>query len=111
MSTEGFLLATCHHCGQNIEFPEQGVGIAISCPHCAGEMVLEDVFHEPVDGQEQMEITAGELKAAMTGTVSRRRVSAFYQLGLLIVAIFMVLLPVTYLAFVGCVAYATYWYG
>jgi Zn-dependent protease with chaperone function len=111
MSDQGFLLATCHHCGQNIEFPEQGVGVAISCPHCAREIILENVSLEPIDGQEQIEITAGELKAAMTGTVSRRRVSVFYQLGLLIVAIFMVLLPVTYLAFVGCVAYATYWYG
>src|SRR6516162_9135994 len=100
MSDQGFLLATCHHCGQNIEFPEQGVGVAISCPHCAREIILENVSLEPIDGQEQIEITAGELKAAMTGTVSRRRVSVFYQFGLLIVAIFMVLLPVTYLAFV-----------
>jgi Zn-dependent protease with chaperone function len=57
------------------------------------------------------EITAAELKAALTGIVPRRPISVFYQLGLLIVAIFMILLPVVYVAFVAGVAYATYWYG
>ena len=50
-------------------------------------------------------ITAGELKEAMTGVVPRLRISVFYQFGLLLVTIFMVLLPVAYLAFVGSIAY------
>lgn len=111
MSDQGFLLASCCHCGQHIEFPQTGVGLTVACPHCEQETVLEEIPAETVAAPNPEEITAGELKAAMEAVVPRRRISIFYQLGLMLVALFMVFLPVAYFAFVGSVGYATYWYG
>ena len=113
MSDSGFCLAACSHCGQHIEFPAEGIGAAVACPYCKHETILEQIFAEDVNLSPNPDagITAGELKEAMTGVVPRRSISVFYQFGLLLVAIFMVLLPVVYLAFVGSIAYGTYWYA
>jgi len=81
----------------------------VACPHCAIETVLTegpDLAAEKLD-----QIGAAELKEALAGAVTRRRISVFYQAGLVLVALFMVLLPVAYLAFVALVAYCTYWYA
>jgi Zn-dependent protease with chaperone function len=111
MSEPGFSLAACQHCGQHIEFPQEGVGTLVACPQCHQETLLEEIAFAPVAAPAPAEITAGELKAALEGTVPRRRISVFYQLGLLMVALFMVLLPVLYLVFVAGLGCATYWYG
>jgi Zn-dependent protease with chaperone function len=111
MSESGFLLAACHHCGEHIEFPQEGIGTAVCCPHCEQETILTDISFADSEAPVPGEITAADLKAAMEGTVPRRRISVFYQLGLVLVALFMVLLPVAYFAFVAGLAYATYWYG
>jgi hypothetical protein len=34
MTLENFAKCACQHCGGHIEFPVQGVGHRISCPHC-----------------------------------------------------------------------------
>lgn len=109
MSEEGFGRAACENCGQHIEFPLAGAGTRVPCPHCATETTLseEASIHQPPTE----DITAGELKAALDGAVSPRRISIFYQAGLLVVAVFMVLLPVAYVAFVAALAYCTYWYA
>jgi len=114
MNEPGFGLAACQHCGQRIEFPQEGAGTAVACPSCEQATVLQDISAPVTEATEMTEsagITAGELKAALAGTVQPPRISVFYQLGLLLVAMFMVLLPVVYLAFVALLAYATYWYG
>jgi Zn-dependent protease with chaperone function len=74
---------------------------------------METVLVEDVSAvQEQTdEVTAGELKAALEGVLPRRRISVFYQAGLVLVAVFMVLLPLAYLAFAAFAAYCTYWYA
>ena len=94
MSEESFLIAACDHCGGHIEFPAHGVGAKVACPHCANETVLVEESHDTTVPQE--EITASELQAALQSPVSRRRISLFYQTGLLLVAVFMVLLPLAY---------------
>jgi Zn-dependent protease with chaperone function len=111
MSELGFRLAACCHCGQHIEFPQEGIGAAVACPHCEQETILEDISLSDSRKPVPEEITAGELKAAMEGTAPRHRISVFYQLGLIVVALIMVLLPVVYFAFVASIAYGTYWYG
>ena len=111
MSESGFSLAACQYCGQHIEFPREGAGTAVACPHCQQETILEAIAAVPTETPEAGEITAGELKAALAGTVRPRRISVFYQLGLLMVAMFMVLLPAFYLVFAAALGYATYWYG
>jgi Zn-dependent protease with chaperone function len=111
MSEQEFLLGSCRQCGQHIEFPQDGMGTTISCPHCEQETILEDVSWAGGQMPVPEEITAGELKAALAGTVPRGGISVFYQFGLLMVAMFMVLLPLAYVAFVGGIAWGTYWYG
>ena len=34
----------CHECGRNIEYPEQMFGQTVSCPHCARETSLGEVY-------------------------------------------------------------------
>lgn len=111
MSESGFGLAACQHCGQHIEFPRDGMGQSVACPHCREETVLEEMTPAVPATPAPDELTAAELKAALAGIVPRQRVSIFYQFGLALVALFMVLLPLVYLAFVAGLAYATYWYG
>jgi hypothetical protein len=31
----------CPHCSERIEFPASGIGLTISCPHCAGSVMLQ----------------------------------------------------------------------
>jgi len=109
MSEERFCICSCEHCGEHIEFPASGVGTRVACPHCGAETVLTEVQERPAEKLDQ--ISAAELKEALAGTVTRRRISVFYQAGLVLVALFMILLPVAYLAFVALVAYCTYWYA
>ena len=40
MSEPQFLKCTCAHCGGHIEFPAEGVGVTVDCPHCAGAVLL-----------------------------------------------------------------------
>jgi hypothetical protein len=109
MSEGKYCLASCNHCGQHIEFPAQGVGMRVACPQCARETILvEDLAL--ASGRVE-EISAAELKAALGGTVARHRVSLFYQAGLLLVAIFMLFLPLAYLAFASFGGYCIYWYA
>jgi hypothetical protein len=100
---------SCEHCGQHIEFPAEAVGVKVACPHCASETTLVGELGE--SPAEADEITAAELKAALEGVVPRRRISVFYRVGLLLVALFMILLPVGYLAFATFAGYCVWWYA
>jgi len=40
MSQSGFLKCSCRQCGGPIEFPPQGVGMNIDCPHCGQKTLL-----------------------------------------------------------------------
>lgn len=42
MTDQPFLKCPCQNCGGAIEFPAQGVGLKIECPHCAQRTVLTD---------------------------------------------------------------------
>ena len=79
----------------------------VACPGCGSETVLQaQAVAAPSE-----EISAAELQSAMAGPVSRQRISIFYQIALLLVALFMVLLPVIYLAFACLAGYGVYWYA
>ena len=99
MSGERFCICSCEHCGEYIGFPASGVGMRVACPHCAVETVLTEPQEQAAEKLDP--ISAAELKEALAGTVTRRRISVFYQAGFALVALFMVLLPVAYLAFVA----------
>lgn len=42
MSDQHFLRCDCESCGSPIEFPAQGVGLKIDCPHCGQETLLSE---------------------------------------------------------------------
>jgi Zn-dependent protease with chaperone function len=109
MSDSQFRIASCRHCGQHIEFPAEGAGMLVPCPHCAGETILNE--ERPATPAAGEEITAAELKAALDGAAPPRRISIFYQAGLFLVAFFMILLPLAYLAFAAFTAYCVYWFA
>jgi len=75
----------------------------VECPGCGVLTLLEG---NAVDA-----ISAAELQSALAGRAPRRRISIFYQLGLLLVTIFMVLLPLVYLAFATLAGLGVYWYA
>lgn len=106
---EGFLIASCTQCGQRIEFPEEGLGMQVACPACGAETLLQDESPSPTEPSE--EITAVELQSSLTGNLPRRHISIFYQVGLLLVTFFMLLLPLVYLAFATLAGYGVYWYA
>jgi Zn-dependent protease with chaperone function len=111
VSDQSFHRTCCKHCGQHIEFPEDALGSRVACPGCEQSLVLgEDPIIAASEPRPE-ELTAGELKAALEGTIPRRKVSLLYQFGLLLVAIFMVLLPIAYLCFIAGVIYGVYWYA
>lgn len=83
--------------------------MSVECPGCGNATVLREEGSQAPEPSE--EITAVELQSALAGTVPRRRISIFYQIGLLLVAFFMVLLPLAYFAFVGLAGYGVYWYA
>jgi len=40
MSNEAFPKTTCPKCSNSFEFPREGVGERVPCPHCGNEVVL-----------------------------------------------------------------------
>src|SRR5205807_8737973 len=55
--------------------------------------------------------SAAELLAAFGGPVPKNRVSVFYQVGLMLVTVMMVLLPVVYLLLIAAAGFGVYWYA
>jgi Zn-dependent protease with chaperone function len=109
MSDQKYSIASCENCGGHIEFPAEGAGMRVQCPHCAVETNL--IAEPSTFSQAQGQITAAELKAAFDGIVPRSRIPIFYQAGLLLVALFMIVLPGAYLAFATFCGYCVYWYA
>lgn len=42
MSEEILLKISCPACAGHVQFPEEGIGMTIDCPHCAQPLLLED---------------------------------------------------------------------
>jgi Zn-dependent protease with chaperone function len=84
-------------------------GSVIDCPICKQPTDLNII--ETVAAPAPESLTAPELLALFTAPVTKTRVSFLYQFGLLFVSIFMLLLPVLYLALVGLAGWGVYWWG
>lgn len=109
-----FAKCGCQHCGTHLEFPITGAGLTITCPHCNDPTMLA----LPEDGVAPASVPDGatkpsavELVSAFGGPVPRTRVSFFYQLGLVLVSVFMVLLPLAYVAMVLAAGWGVYTYA
>ena len=84
MSPSDFLKGNCEQCGGRIEFPAEGAGTEVACPHCAQPTALLETLATPA--QPPGTLTAVELTAAFGGPIRRPRISVFYQTGLLLVS-------------------------
>ncbi len=100
--------AACCHCGQHLEFPRQGSGSIIACPACGLDTPLDSLPDEP---EITPELSAAELQEAFVGATTVPGISFFYQFGLVLVVLFMILLPVAYLALAAGLACGVYWYA
>ncbi len=109
MDAELFAKCSCDKCGNHIEFPIAAAGAGIDCPHCAQPTVLTFVAPEPVSSADKP--AAAEILAAFSAPVARTRVSFFYQLGLMLVSVMMVLLPLVYLAMIVAAGWGVYYYA
>lgn len=49
MPQETFLKCSCKHCAGNMEFPSEGLGQTIRCPHCGEETQLVGCVEAPVN--------------------------------------------------------------
>jgi Zn-dependent protease with chaperone function len=96
----------CSHCGNHLEFPIYGAGTTIDCPHCS--RTTELTLIAPPKPSSPNQPSAAELLAAFGGPVPRTRVSFFYQVGLALVTVTMVLLPVIYLCMIVAAAWGVY---
>src|SRR2546423_981789 len=99
----------CSHCETHLEFPIEGAGTIIACPHCGEPTELS--LEAPAPAASSDKPSAVELLAGFTGPVRRARVSVFYQIGLLLVTLMMLLLPLFYLAMIAAAGWGVFLYA
>jgi Zn-dependent protease with chaperone function len=107
MNEELTAKCACSHCGTHLEFPISADGLTVNCPHCQQPTELSLAAPPAPSGQ----ISAAELLAAFDGTVRRTSTSFFYQVGLLLVSVVMVLLPLVYLGFIVAAGWGLYFFA
>ena len=98
---------SCSHCGTHLEFPVEGAGALINCPHCGQPTELTLAAPPPPADRP----SAADLVAAFAGPVPRTPVPLFYQLGLVLVTMMMIVLPVLYLAMIAAAAWGLWLYA
>ncbi|MEY4387330.1 MAG: Protease HtpX [Verrucomicrobiota bacterium] len=112
MSAADYSRCACQFCNGHIEFPNEAVGAVVACPHCQQPvtLVMDDALPSP-DSSPPGALTPAQIAAAFNGTFPKTRVSVFYQLGLIIVAITTIIMPLIYFALVGTVGWCVYWWA
>jgi Zn-dependent protease with chaperone function len=107
MDEQLFAKCSCSSCGNHIQFPIEGAGAMIACPHCNQHTQLTlDAPVPPFDRP-----MAAEIIAAFGPPVPATRTSFFYTLGMLLVTVTMIVLPMIYLALVLLAAWGVYLYA
>jgi Zn-dependent protease with chaperone function len=100
----------CHACGNNIEFPLEAFGQTINCPHCGENTVLGDPAPE-LEPAQLTAISPQQIADAFKGPIRKRRPTFFYQIGLLLVTLVMVILPIIYVAMIAAAGWGVYLYA
>jgi Zn-dependent protease with chaperone function len=108
MDPEATAKCSCAHCGTHLEFALESAGEWVSCPNCLSQTELTLALPPRVEADGP---SAAELVAAFGGPIKRVRVSFFYQLGLVLVAVMMLLLPVLYILLIALAGSGVYWYA
>src|ERR1700761_459451 len=109
MNDELHAKCACQNCGTHIEFPLEAAGMTYDCPHCQQPTELSLEAPPPIDPSR---LSAAEiLNAFEPGGIQPTRTSFFYQVGLVLVTLVMVVLPVIYVAMIATMGWAVYWYA
>lgn len=123
MSETAYAKCACRACGKRLEFPVEAAGAAVPCPHCNQETLLslpdgEPTSAGPVSPEAQPAglstsgaLTVEEVLGAFQGSIPRTPVPFLYQIGLVIVAVTMIILPLIYLALIGAAGWAVYYWA
>jgi hypothetical protein len=103
---------SCAACGVHLEFPLEMIGAEISCPQCNERTVLAglDIPIAPAV-EERPGLAIEQVLGAFKGQVNWQRTSFFYQVGLLLVTLAIMVLPVLYLAFVAGAGLLVGWWA
>ncbi|MEN9573852.1 MAG: Protease HtpX [Verrucomicrobiota bacterium] len=99
----------CAHCDTHLEFPVEAAGVVVTCPSCQQETEL----FVPATGAlaPETELTAEHILRAFRGPVPKTRVSVLYQVGLLVVAVTMAILPLIYIAMIVAAGWGVYFWA
>jgi Zn-dependent protease with chaperone function len=98
----------CQNCGTHIEFPLEAAGMMVDCPSCKQSTTLS-LDAPPAAANSKP--SSPEILNAFQGGVARTPVSIFYQLGLVLVTVVMVVLPLIYLAMILAAGWGVYYYA
>lgn len=80
--------------------------MTLDCPHCKQPTLLS--LDDAPAGNKP---ASPDILNAFQSGIRQNRVSLFYQIGLVLVALTMVLLPLIYLAMIAAAGWAVYYYG
>jgi len=108
MNQELYAKCSCQSCGTHIEFPIDAVGMAVDCPHCKKITVLSLEAPPPDTNQKP---SSPEILNAFHAGIPRGRFSFLYQIGLVLVALVMVILPLIYLLMIVMAGWGVYYYA
>lgn len=111
----------CAACGWAGRAKDSLAGRRVKCPACAATIRVAPAAAPPADTPPPLArtadapppprpFTAEEATALVTGTIEPVRTTFAYRLALAAVALAMVLLPLTYVAMIGGVAYGVWWH-
>ncbi|MEI9865235.1 MAG: M48 family metalloprotease [Limisphaerales bacterium] len=107
MNDELYAKCGCQNCDTHIEFPLDAAGMTVKCPHCNQSTLLS--FEAPPLTSSKP--TSPMILNAFQSGIRPDRVSFFYQIGLVMVAVMMVILPLIYVALVAAAGWAVYCYA
>jgi len=109
MNEQLYAKCGCEHCGTHIEFPIEAAGMAVDCPHCKQPTMLS--LDAPPAPTSSVKPSVVEILNAFQSDIQRPRTSFFYQIGLVLVAMVMVILPVIYVGMIGAVGWGIFYYA
>jgi len=109
MNEELFARCSCQHCGTHIEFPLEAADMTADCPHCQKPTLLS--LDAPPTPSAHGKPGAPEILNAFQAAVPRTPVSLFYQAGLVLVAVMMVILPLLYVTMVAAAGWGVYYFA
>ena len=108
MNDELYAKCSCQHCGTHIEFPLEAADQTVDCPSCKTPTLLSLIAPTSTANGKP---SSPEILNAFQGGIPRTRVSVLYQIGLVLVAIVMVILPIIYLAMIIAAGWGVYYYA